>query len=176
MASPCGLPVLSSDHLPSSVTSAFSHFWISRSILGPATRCSMNLTIQLLSRLSQTPRMSASKMWITLCFRIAYDDASRASLRPGPGQNPFKEPENIPFTNLVKDGGPRRTGRFCPPRPRLPMDVVPHLLSLCTLFSTAALDMLRDEQAVEIDHPIFKSGLILLPCGPVYSGCGFPLQ
>jgi hypothetical protein len=29
--------------------------------------------------------------------------------------------------------------------------------------------------AMEINQPIFKSGLILLPGDPVHSGCGFPL-
>src|SRR5215471_11995240 len=48
---PCGLPVFGSDHLPSSITPAFSHFWISLSMRGSATRCSTNLTTQLLSRL-----------------------------------------------------------------------------------------------------------------------------
>src|SRR5215469_8392407 len=48
---PCGLPVFGSDHLPSSITPAFSHFWISRSMRGSATRCSTNLTSQVLSRL-----------------------------------------------------------------------------------------------------------------------------
>src|ERR1700676_1159941 len=50
---PRGLPVSGSDHLPSSITPAFSHFWISRSMRGSATRCSTNLTTQLLSRLSK---------------------------------------------------------------------------------------------------------------------------
>src|SRR5215469_5406735 len=48
---PCGLPVCGSDHLPSSITPAFNHFPISRRMRGSATRCSMNLIIQLLSRL-----------------------------------------------------------------------------------------------------------------------------
>src|SRR5262249_13635784 len=52
---PCGLPVFGSDHLPSSITPAFSHFWISRSMRGSATRCSTNLISQLLSRLSKDP-------------------------------------------------------------------------------------------------------------------------
>src|SRR5215471_13345903 len=52
---PCGLPVFGSDHLPSSITPAFSHFWISRRMRGSATRCSTNLTSQLLSRLSKDP-------------------------------------------------------------------------------------------------------------------------
>jgi hypothetical protein len=29
--------------------------------------------------------------------------------------------------------------------------------------------------ALEIDQPIFESGLIILPGDPVHSGCGFPL-
>src|SRR5215469_11958426 len=52
---PCGLPVFGSDHLPSSITPAFSHFWISRRMRGSATRCSTNLISQLLSRLSNDP-------------------------------------------------------------------------------------------------------------------------
>src|SRR6266436_2035351 len=47
---PCGVPVFVSDHLPSSITPALSHFWISRRIRGSATRCSTNLISQLLSR------------------------------------------------------------------------------------------------------------------------------
>src|SRR5207253_4552728 len=54
---PCGVPVFVSDHLPSSITPALSHFWISRRIRGSATRCSTNLISQLLSRLSKNPRM-----------------------------------------------------------------------------------------------------------------------
>src|SRR5439155_22316221 len=54
------VPDFDSDHLPSSITPAFSHFWINRRMRGSATRCSTNLTIQLLSRLSKNPRMSAS--------------------------------------------------------------------------------------------------------------------
>ena len=49
---PCGVPVRGSDPLPSSMTPAFSHFWINRRMRGSATRCSMNLIIQPLSRLS----------------------------------------------------------------------------------------------------------------------------
>jgi hypothetical protein len=30
--------------------------------------------------------------------------------------------------------------------------------------------------AVEIDPSIFDSEFILLPCDPVHSGCGFPLE
>jgi integrase len=37
---PCGVPVFISDHLPSSITPAFNHFWISRTIRGSATRWS----------------------------------------------------------------------------------------------------------------------------------------
>src|SRR6516225_1954362 len=48
---PCGLPVFGSDHMPSSITPAFNHFWISRRMRGSATRCSTNLTSQPLSRL-----------------------------------------------------------------------------------------------------------------------------
>src|ERR1035441_4679945 len=58
---PCGVPVCISDHWPSSITPALSHFRISRRILGSATRCSTNLISQLLSRLSKKPCMSASR-------------------------------------------------------------------------------------------------------------------
>src|SRR5262250_3704347 len=48
---PCGVPVSGFDHMPSSSTPAFSHFWISRRIRRSATRCSTNWSNQLLSRL-----------------------------------------------------------------------------------------------------------------------------
>src|SRR6266849_1201484 len=41
---PCGVPTFVSDQVPSSDTPAFSHFWISRSILGSATRCGRNFS------------------------------------------------------------------------------------------------------------------------------------
>src|ERR1700756_5154918 len=59
---PCGLPVFGSDHVPSSITPAFNHFWISRRMRGSATRCSTNFISQLLSKLSKKLAMSASKM------------------------------------------------------------------------------------------------------------------
>src|SRR3981189_1876742 len=47
---PCGVPVSVSDHFPSSITPALSHFWIRRRMRWSATRCSTNLIIHALSR------------------------------------------------------------------------------------------------------------------------------
>jgi DNA-binding CsgD family transcriptional regulator len=62
---PCGVPSLVSDHWPSSDTPALSHFWIRRSILRSATRCSINFIVHSRLMLSKKPRMSASSTQFT---------------------------------------------------------------------------------------------------------------
>src|SRR4029077_15903943 len=52
---PCGVPNSVFDHFPSSDTPAIIHFWIKRSILRSAMRCSMNLTIHSCDKLSKDP-------------------------------------------------------------------------------------------------------------------------
>ena len=56
MTAPCGVPCFVSDHWPSSDTPALSHFWIRRSILRSATRCSMNFRLHLWLMLSLVHR------------------------------------------------------------------------------------------------------------------------
>src|SRR5436853_6673738 len=44
MTAPCGVPASVSDQTPSSITPAFSHFWMRRRTLGSAIRFSSNWT------------------------------------------------------------------------------------------------------------------------------------
>ncbi len=55
---PCGVPSSVADHFPFSRTPAASHFWMSRTILSSAMRCSTNFTIQPWSMASKNPPSS----------------------------------------------------------------------------------------------------------------------
>src|ERR1041384_2186063 len=50
---PCGVPISVSFHLPSSITPACNHFWISRRMRRSATRCWTNFRSQSCDKLSK---------------------------------------------------------------------------------------------------------------------------
>src|SRR5713101_6892376 len=66
-----------------------------------------------------------------------------------PRAKTIREAEKVLFVNLIEDGNHRLAGRSYLPGPRLLMDVVVHLLSVCTLFVMASLDTLRDGSGYE---------------------------
>jgi hypothetical protein len=78
MIPPCGVPIVTSRTVPSSITPARSHFISSRTMRGSAIRCSMNLFIHPWSMVSKNDRMSASSTQLTF-LPIATASASSAS-------------------------------------------------------------------------------------------------
>src|SRR2546426_7996343 len=80
---PCGVPTSVFDHFPSSDTPALSHFWMRRSILRSAMRCSMNLPTHSCDRLSK----EATNVGIEVPVHLL----------------PIGEPQKILFINLVED-------------------------------------------------------------------------
>src|SRR5215831_19105249 len=102
---PCGLPVFGSDHSPSSITPAFSHFWISRSMRGSATRCSMNLIIQPLSRLSKKASDISVQNVVHLLLQERVRQRIQRVMLAAPRAKSVREVEKFLFIYLIEDGG-----------------------------------------------------------------------
>src|SRR5215472_4620417 len=62
-----------------------------------------------------------------------------------PRPKAVRKAQKVFLVDLVEDGDHGLLDKSYPPGPRLPTDVAVHLLSVCTLFSKAALDTLHDE-------------------------------
>jgi hypothetical protein len=77
-----------SDHAPSSLTPAFSHFWIRRRMRRSATRCRTNCIVHSWLMLSKNPRMSASRIQFTRFRWMPTLSASSASCGLRLGRNP----------------------------------------------------------------------------------------
>src|SRR5216683_4299013 len=85
-------PYLWPDHLPSSITPAFSHLPIRRITRRSPTRCSTKRINHSWSTASKNPAMSASNTQFTLVLPIPTASASNASCGPRPGRNPYENP------------------------------------------------------------------------------------
>src|SRR4029077_2904994 len=102
---PCGLPVLGSDHLPSSITPAFNHFWISRRMRGSATRCSTNFISQLLSKLSKKARDVSVQNVVHLLLQERVRQRIQRVMLAAPRAKAIRESQKSLFINLIEDGG-----------------------------------------------------------------------
>src|SRR5438105_11521675 len=100
---PCGVPISVFFHSPSSIMPASSHFWISLSILGSATRCWRNFSSQLLSRLSKNPRMSASSTQAHLLPRDRDVQRIQRLMLATSWPEAVGETPKVLFINLVED-------------------------------------------------------------------------
>ena len=77
ITAPCGVPISASDHSASSITPAFSPFWISRRIRRSATRCCTNLTSVVGNQIEKSPDVGVKNVVHTLLV-TAYERASSA--------------------------------------------------------------------------------------------------
>ena len=89
---PAVTPPHVSDHSPSSMTPAASHFSISRRTRLSAIRCSRNLRQPAMIKLVKKSRMSASSTQFTFFRSIPTASASNASCGLRPGRNPYEKP------------------------------------------------------------------------------------
>src|SRR3974377_1983008 len=89
---PCGVPVSGSDHLPSSITPAFSHFWISRRIRRSATRCSTNWSNQLLSKLWRVGTSLRAVAFAEPCQSVSFETVASPSRHDSLYSSPHLEP------------------------------------------------------------------------------------
>src|SRR6202022_3385714 len=102
---PCGVPVFGSDHLPSSITPAFSHFWISRSMRGSATRCSMNLIIQPLSEIVEKASDISVQNVVHLLLQERVRQRIQRVMLAAPRAKAIRESEKVLFIDLIEDRG-----------------------------------------------------------------------
>src|ERR1039457_4701021 len=115
---PCGVPSSVSNHRPSSITPAFSHFWIRRTTRWSPIRCSTNLIIQSCPILSKNDLMSKSSTQFTFFCVIPTYSASTAprnqrgpllaALRP----EPVRKTQKVLFPDLVENCPYRSLGDF----------------------------------------------------------------
>src|SRR5580658_2502881 len=109
ITAPCGVPTFVSDHSPSSDTPAFSHFWISRSILGSPTRLWSNCSRCPWSRLSKKPRISASRIPVHLLphnprrQRVQSPRNQRGPRRAPSRPEPIRDTDEVLFVDRVED-------------------------------------------------------------------------
>src|SRR5258705_11254184 len=175
ITAPCGVPVSVSDHFPSSITPALSHFWIRRRMRWSATRCSTNLIIHALSRLSKALDVGI-KYVVHLLFHKRVRQRIQRLMLAASRTKTIREAEEVLLIDVVEDGD------HC---------VLDDLVFQCgdperPLPSVALLDVSPSRwkrpiraamhPAVQIGKPTLQPGFIRLPCHPIHAGSSLAFQ
>ena len=143
---------------------------------GSATRCSTNLISQPCVEIVEKSANVGVQNVVHFLLQERIRQRIQRIMLAAPRAKSIRKAEKIFLVNLVEDGShglldelvfQSRNSQWT-------------LSSICFLYvhSSRWLRSIRStmNSAVEIDQSIFDSGLILLPCDPVHSGCGFPLE
>src|SRR5260370_35775971 len=168
ITAPCGVPVFVSDHLPSSITPAFSHFWISRKIRESATRCSTNLISQLVEVIEKSSNVGVQYVIHLLPQKRIRQRVQRLMLAT-PRARSVREAEKVFLVDLVEDGDHSLLNDLVLQR-RDPQRAFPPVFFLY-VHSSRSHRSLRPaiNPAVHIDKSIFSPVFILLPRYTVHS-------
>src|SRR5499427_3624165 len=102
---PCGLPVFGSDHSPSSITPAFNHLWINRSMRGVGDTMLHELNqpafIEVVEKAADISVQNVVHLLLQECKRQRIQRIMLAA----PRAKSIREAEKVLFVNLVEDGG-----------------------------------------------------------------------